>query len=78
MSEDMTDPNDIKEVMEEDKNMAPDELSKRYNERYKRKMAMMAKMVSFVIYSSCFFVPPNQNNVHYIQLSRDYIFPVPP
>ena len=49
MSEDMTDPNDIKEVMEEDKNMAPDELSKRYNERYKRKMAMMAKMVSFAL-----------------------------
>ncbi|KAI2514087.1 emp24/gp25L/p24 family/GOLD [Fragilaria crotonensis] len=44
MAEDMEDPHDAKEVAAEDGRMDQDELSRRYNERYKRKMEMMAKM----------------------------------
>lgn len=46
MAEDMTDPHDVNEVADEDARIAPDELSRRYNERYKKKMEMMARMVS--------------------------------
>jgi hypothetical protein len=52
MSEDMEDPHDVKEVAAEDARMEPDELSRRYNERYKRKMEMMAKMVSCLLLES--------------------------
>jgi CRISPR/Cas system CMR-associated protein Cmr1 (group 7 of RAMP superfamily) len=46
MAEDMEDPSDAKEVSDEDTHFAADELSKRYHERYKRKMEMVKKLVS--------------------------------
>lgn len=42
----MKDPDDAKEVSDEEAHFAADELSKRYNERYKRKMEMVKKLVS--------------------------------
>jgi hypothetical protein len=46
MAEDVTDPTDAKELADEDARIAPDELSRRYSERYKNKMEMIAKTVS--------------------------------
>ena len=42
----MEDPNDAKEVSDEDAHFSADQLSKRYHERYKRKMEMVTKLVS--------------------------------
>jgi hypothetical protein len=48
MAEDMEDPKDLKELQEENSRLAPDELSRRYQERYQRKIEEMKTLVGNV------------------------------